>query len=412
VSEYQYYEFRAIDRPLDDKARAALRAITSRARITRTSLVNEYHYGDFKGDPEKLMEKYFDAHLYYANWGSRQLMLRVPVRSFDFAAAEPYLTTDALKAWTTKEHVIFDFHPEQEDSGEWNYWEVFGEGDDSGDDDEDDDGDYAGDYGGGGGGSNLASLLPLREELMAGDLRALYIGWLAGVYPGTDDDATEPPVPPGLQKLSGPLTTLVELLAVDSHLIEVAAGESGKFSQTEPAPAEFERWAAGLPTAKKDQIIVQLVQGGSPAVLAAELARQFRDSRPKVRGTTPTAKRRTVGELFAARDRLAAEKAKRKAKEQAEAAERRAREAAAKRAKHLESLVGREDDLWAEVEAAVAKKLPKEYDRAIELLRDLRDLAERAGRTDGVAARIMQLRERHAKKSAFLQRLDKAGFTT
>jgi hypothetical protein len=60
MSEYQYYEFRAIDRPLDDKARAALRRITSRARITRTSLVNEYHWGDFKGDPAKLMVHCFD----------------------------------------------------------------------------------------------------------------------------------------------------------------------------------------------------------------------------------------------------------------------------------------------------------------------------------------------------------------
>jgi hypothetical protein len=401
VSEYQYYEFRAIDRPLDDKARAALRAITSRARITRTSLVNEYHWGDFKGDPAKLMEQYFDAHLYYANWGSRQLMLRVPIRSFDFAAAKPYLTTDSLKAWTTKDHVIFDFHPDQDDSGEWNYWEVFGEGDESGDDDDE-----------GGGGASLASLIPLREELMAGDLRALYIGWLSGISPGTDDDATEPPVPPGLKKLSGPLSTLVDLLAVDFSLLEVAASASGELAQAEPAPADLKRWVSALPAAKKDQVIVQLVQGDAPAALGAELARQFRDSRPKARGAAPTEKRRTVGELFAARDRLAGEKAKRKAKEQAEAAERRAREAAAKREKHLESLVGREDQLWDEVEAAVSTKKPKEYDRAIEILRDLRDLAGRAGRADGVAARVGQLRERHAKKPAFLERLDKAGFAT
>ena len=47
------------------------RKITSRAEITATSLTNEYHFGDFKGDPAKLMEQYFDAHLYFANWGSR-----------------------------------------------------------------------------------------------------------------------------------------------------------------------------------------------------------------------------------------------------------------------------------------------------------------------------------------------------
>jgi hypothetical protein len=128
-----------------------------------------------------------------------------------------------------------------------------------------------------------------------------------------------------------------------------------------------------------------------------------------VRGASG-ARRRTVGELFAAGDRLAGEKAARKAKEQAEAEERRKREASAKREKHLESLVGREDALWDEVEAAVSAKKPKEYDRAIEILRDLRDLAERGGKTQGVAERVKQLRERHAKKPAFLARLDKAGW--
>lgn len=43
MSEYPYYEFQAIDRPLDERAMIALRAITSRATIPTTSLVNGYH---------------------------------------------------------------------------------------------------------------------------------------------------------------------------------------------------------------------------------------------------------------------------------------------------------------------------------------------------------------------------------
>ena len=54
MSEYQYYEFRAVDKPLDTRAQAALRRITSRGEITPTSLVNEYHWGDFRGDPDQL----------------------------------------------------------------------------------------------------------------------------------------------------------------------------------------------------------------------------------------------------------------------------------------------------------------------------------------------------------------------
>ena len=47
MSEYQYYEFRTIDRALSDKEMNEMRAVSTRAEITRTSFVNEYMYGDF-----------------------------------------------------------------------------------------------------------------------------------------------------------------------------------------------------------------------------------------------------------------------------------------------------------------------------------------------------------------------------
>jgi hypothetical protein len=78
MSEYQYYEFLALDRPLTEKQRAELRSLSTRAEITATRFVNEYHWGDLKGDPQKMMERYFDAFLYLANWGTRRLMFRLP----------------------------------------------------------------------------------------------------------------------------------------------------------------------------------------------------------------------------------------------------------------------------------------------------------------------------------------------
>jgi len=50
VSEYQYYEFLALDKPLTDEQRAELRKLSSRAEITATRFVNEYNYGDFRGN--------------------------------------------------------------------------------------------------------------------------------------------------------------------------------------------------------------------------------------------------------------------------------------------------------------------------------------------------------------------------
>ena len=69
MSEYQYYEFRALDKRLTPEQQQRLRSLSSRAEISTTRFTNEYSYGDFRGDPGQLLEEYFDAYLYAANWG-------------------------------------------------------------------------------------------------------------------------------------------------------------------------------------------------------------------------------------------------------------------------------------------------------------------------------------------------------
>ena len=73
MSEYQRYEFVALERPLTAKQMAELRTVSTRAEITPTRFFNEYNWGDFKGNAVKLVARYFDAHLYLANWGTRPL---------------------------------------------------------------------------------------------------------------------------------------------------------------------------------------------------------------------------------------------------------------------------------------------------------------------------------------------------
>ena len=107
MSEYQYYEFRAIDRPLSAADREHLRSISSRAEISATSMVNTYQYGDFKGDPLKLMRRCFDLHVYYANWGTRTLMLRVDAEALDVAAARKY-RSEACQLHPGDEQVIVE----------------------------------------------------------------------------------------------------------------------------------------------------------------------------------------------------------------------------------------------------------------------------------------------------------------
>jgi hypothetical protein len=97
MSEYQYYEFLALDQPLTDKQRAELRSLSTRAEITATRFVNEYNWGDLRGDPRTMMERYFDAFLYLANWGTRRLTFRLPLGVLDAETAGPYQRKPSLQ---------------------------------------------------------------------------------------------------------------------------------------------------------------------------------------------------------------------------------------------------------------------------------------------------------------------------
>ncbi len=61
----------------------------------------------------------------------------------------------------------------------------------------------------------LERLLPLRSEIMAGDLRSVYLGWLCGVRDGfVKETSPKPPCPKGLDNLTPAQTALVEFLEI------------------------------------------------------------------------------------------------------------------------------------------------------------------------------------------------------
>lgn len=90
MGAYQHFEFQAIDRPLSAEELQILRGYSSRARITSTGFVNEYSFGDFKGNADEWMRKHLDAFLHVAEWGTRILMMRLPTGLLAKAAFRPY----------------------------------------------------------------------------------------------------------------------------------------------------------------------------------------------------------------------------------------------------------------------------------------------------------------------------------
>ncbi len=79
-----------MDRALTKAEMAELRSISTRAVITSTSFTNHYEWGDLKANPLKLLEKYFDAFVYVANWGTREFYLRLPLELVDYKLAQDH----------------------------------------------------------------------------------------------------------------------------------------------------------------------------------------------------------------------------------------------------------------------------------------------------------------------------------
>jgi len=376
MSEFQYYEFLAVDRSLDADAQAELRAVSTRARISSTSFVNSYNWGDLKADPMDLLKRHFDVFVYLANWGTRRLALRLPRSHFDPACVERFGLGDLISVRTSKSHVILDIERNEENQGDW------------------DDGS-----------GWIASLAPLRVGLLDGDLSLFHLLWLIEVEAEMHDgDATEPVSNPG--PLSAPLAALAEFLRVDSDLLAAAYGTGSTRRRAEPDLDRVRAVVAGLPEADKTAYLLRLYEGHDPH-LGLELRKRCRQEATAA-GNSEGALR-TAAELLERSDQL--RNARLHAQEQRAAAECRRREAeeAKARAQRLRSLAERGERAWRDLEDLIALRNAPSYDRAAVLLADLKEIAAAARRPDEFERRVAAIGARHSQKRQFLGRLTKAG---
>lgn len=322
------------------------------------------------------MERYFDAFLYLANWGTRRVALRLPVGVLSPDVVARYCVGESARSWSSRSHVILDLHSEDEDGDE--VWD---------------------------GGGHLAAVLPARAELAAGDRRLLYLAWLLCVQGRElDDDEPEPPVPAGLGDLSGPLQALVDFLRLDADLIAAAAETSPARKEKGPSAAVLSRWVKALPESEKDEVVLRVLRGDGVHLRSELLARFHGPTRDEAGGGG-----RSVGELLAAAEQRWARRQRRARERAAAERERRERAAAVAREQRLDALAGSEDQAWQQVTAMIESKKPKEYDAAVALMADLKALAERDGDGQAFRRRVRQLREVHARKASLLDRIDRAG---
>ena len=72
-------------------------------------------------------------------------------------------------------------------------------------------------------------------------------------------------------------------------------------------------------------------------------------------------------------------------------------------------MAGQQTQAWALAENLMGTTLAKNYEQAVTLLVDLKELAQREGRVPEAQKRIDDLRTRFARKRTLIERMDRAG---
>lgn len=368
MSEYQYYEWLAVDRPLTEEEIDDVGGLSSHMDIvTATQAVVTYSWGDFKHDPRKVLLKYFDAMFYVANWGSRQLMFRFPASTVDEEAILTYCIEDRISLTQQGRFQVLEIDLSEEECGDW--IEVEG---------------------------ILWRLIPLREQIIQGDYRALYLAWLKAKQLNEHDgveDESEPSVPAGLRTLNAGLKTFMQLFEIDPHLVRAAAESSDPLeSVSDQALASA---LARLPRQECDAFLLRVLQN------EAQVGSALRKRLVKLAGHEKPAasqRSRSPSALSEAAKRYKQEEQRR---EQAKVERERIQE--------LEELANREETTWPWVERLIEQKAAKPYDEAVALLVKLRDLAAYRKWMPEFESRVITLVSRYAGRPSLMERLRRAG---
>jgi len=315
------------------------------------------------------------------------VMLRLPRRLLALKVAELYCVDPHVTASVSGEHLILDLTSEDE-GGDW----VEGAED------------------------SLSAIVGIRAELAAGDLRPLYLAWLAAygtwehdedAFDEDEEDELEPPIPAGLGALTAPQRALADFLRLDADLLTVAAQRSPRRAETKDDPGELMRWVEGLPESDRNTFLFRVAQGRG-AQVQTELLRRFRGEPDTVRDDRS---RRTVADLLDSTAKVRHERERRAEAVRAAQEARREQERALAQARRLDALAGDQEAAWARVDTLIDTRKPDAYDAAVELLKDLQAAADRADHSQEFTRRFTLLRTRHLRKPSLIARFDRADLT-
>ena len=109
MSEYQYYDFKAVDRVLTKAKMAALRDISTRAVITSTSFTNHYEWGNLKVASAEAAGKVFRRLCLSGQFGNARVLSASSVEAGGREAIKAMLPGKTACVRLTGEYAIICF---------------------------------------------------------------------------------------------------------------------------------------------------------------------------------------------------------------------------------------------------------------------------------------------------------------
>ena len=367
MSEYQRYEFMMADRPLTRGELEEVRRLSSHIEASPSHALIEYHWGNFKHDPIEVLRQFFDGFLYWANWGAPQLAFRFPRGVLSAGLLDGYDLDEFATFTRHPECDILDIHfGEMEGPEEWVEYD-------------------------------LGSLMPIRDELMDGDQRALYIVWLASrdqvdAY-DEDEETGDPPVPPSFGKLTAAQQALAELLQVPSEMLKASAHHSARATpRSTPTDEDVASLIELLPEVRRREYLARLIRNESG--LSRLLISELRALRPESGASAPRGQPVNFATLLAESDAI---------RQQIEREQREREERA--RQKRRQVVHDHQDDYWRQATEAAERGSGYGYDLATGVLVELRAVADHYGEMEVFEQRLRDWVASHLRRPALVKRL-------
>lgn len=376
---FQYYEFYAIDKELTAKEREEVDRLSSRFSPTARRAVFSYSYSDFSHNVEDVLLKYFDFFAYIANWGAKRIMFKIPEDLIDYKSIQKYdcvyeneYADEGILISKKSNYVLIDINTNEGEEGEYGWIP--------------EDNDFS------------SKLKGLRENIIDGDYRALFIMWLYIKQQrykcdqiGLDETIDKSLIPSNLKKLNSSLKELMRFFDLDIDWVLGAANYSDNTTKDE---INHEDYLTQLPNEVKEDYLKKIL-AGEPN-LTIQLKREI-DTRfkPKKKEKKSTGKL-NFGDLLKAAE-----------KEQNKRIEAEKKQVEKARLKRLENIEKNKEEILKEIDFNIVKGTGKSYDEALAKILDLRDLAVHKGEEKEFGLWIAKLRKTMGRKPSMVKRLDK-----